>query len=135
MLPLKPQSVQDFGNGAQSGAAVLAGINTKCCKLRVRPLNSTSTPRRSDGFFLSYIFGAICESFSFLFEESIHCLLQGELSCYIFFSISAGQHSKSRLCLLRLRGMYYRLCDVVCFIIFSLLSLYFLLASYIILDK
>ena len=74
VLPLKPQSVQDFGNGAQSGAAVLAGINTKCCKLRVRPSNSTSTPRRSDGFFLSYIFGAICESFSFLFEESIHSL-------------------------------------------------------------
>ena len=83
VLPLPPQSVQDFGNGAQSGAAVLAGINTKCCKLRVRPSNSTSTPRRSDGFFLSYIFGAICESFSFLFEESIHCLLQGEL-LYIF---------------------------------------------------
>ena len=83
LLTLKPQSVQDFGNGAQSGAAVLAGINTKCCKLRVRPSNSTSTPRRSDGFFLSYIFGAICESFSFLFEESIHCLLQGEL-LYIF---------------------------------------------------
>ena len=83
VLPLKPQSVQDLGNGAQSGAAVLAGINTKCCKLRVRPSNSTSTPRRSDGFFLSYIFGAICESFSFLFEESIHCLLQREL-LYIF---------------------------------------------------
>ena len=25
VLPLKPQSVQDFGNGAQSGAAVLVG--------------------------------------------------------------------------------------------------------------
>ena len=25
MLPLQPQSVQDFGNGGQSGAAVLAG--------------------------------------------------------------------------------------------------------------
>ena len=25
VLPLPPQSVQDFGNGAQSGAAVLAG--------------------------------------------------------------------------------------------------------------
>ena len=25
VLPLQPQSVQDFGNGAQSGAAVLAG--------------------------------------------------------------------------------------------------------------
>ena len=30
-------------------------------------------------FFLSYIFGAICGSFRFLFYESIHCLLQGEL--------------------------------------------------------
>ena len=73
LLTLKPQSVQDFGNGAQSGEAVLAGINTKCCTLRVRPWNSTSTPRRSDGFFLSYIFGAICESFSFLFEQSGNC--------------------------------------------------------------
>ena len=25
VLPLQPQSLQDFGNGAQSGAAVLAG--------------------------------------------------------------------------------------------------------------
>ena len=55
VLPLPPQSVQDFGNGAQSGAAVLAGINTKCCKLRVRPSNSTSTPGRHDGFFFSFV--------------------------------------------------------------------------------
>ena len=73
-------------------------------------------------------------------KASVFCLRRVfityyRVSCYIFFSVSAGQHSKSRPCLLRLRGMYYRLCDVVCFIIFSLLSLYFLLASYIILDK
>ena len=42
------------------------------------------------------------------------------MSCYIFFSVSAGQQSKSRQCLLGLRGMYYRLCVVVCFIIFLL---------------
>ena len=46
------------------------------------------------------------------------------MSCYTFFSVSAGQHSKSRPCLLGLRGMYYRLFAVVCFIIF-LLSLNF----------
>ena len=27
------------------------GRNTKCCKLRIRPSNSTSTPGRHDGFF------------------------------------------------------------------------------------
>ena len=30
-------------------------------------------------FFLSYNFCAICGTFCFLFEEGIHCLLQGEL--------------------------------------------------------
>ena len=28
VLPLQPQSLQDFGNGAQSGAAVLAGTQS-----------------------------------------------------------------------------------------------------------
>ena len=53
------------------------------------------------------------------------------VSCYLFFFVSAGQHSKSPTCLgmgnKEIRGMYYRLCAVVCFII-CLLSLYFLLA-------
>ena len=52
------------------------------------------------------------------------------VSCYLFFFVSAGQHSKSPTCLgmgnKEIRGMYYLLCVVVCFIIF-LLSLYFLL--------
>ena len=49
-------------------------------------------------FFLSYIFGAICESFSFLFEESIHCLLQGEL-LYIFFPfVRVSILSLARVC-------------------------------------
>ena len=94
------------------------GRNTKCCKLRIR----------HDGFFFfRTFFCAICGSSCFLFEESIF-IAYYRVSCYIFFSVSKGQHSKSRPCLLGLRGMYYRLCDVVCFIIFSLLSLYFLLA-------
>ena len=41
-------------------------------------------------------------------KASVFCLRRVfiayySVSCYIFFSISAGQHSKSRLCLLRLR--------------------------------
>ena len=103
------------------------GRNTKCCKLRIRPSNSTSTPKRHDGFFsLSYIFCAICGSSCFLFEESIF-IAYYRVRCYTFFSVSAGQHSKPRPCLLGLRGMYYRLCAVVYFIIF-LLSLYLKLA-------
>ena len=103
------------------------GRNTKRCKLRIRPSNSTSTPGRHDGFFFSFVhFCAICGCSCFLFEVSIF-IAYYRVSCYIFFSVSAGQHSKSRPCLLRLRGMYYRLCAVVCFTIF-LLSLYFLLA-------
>ena len=110
-----------FGNGAQSGAAVLARTqNAVSSVLGLR----TPLLHQGDmtGFFLSYIFCAIC----FLFEESIF-IAYYRVSCYIFFSVSAGQHSKSRPCLLGLRGMYYRLCAIVCFIIF-LLSLYFLLA-------
>ena len=110
------------------------GRNTKCCKLRVRPSDSTSTPRRRDGFFFF-------RTFLVLFvEASVFCfrrvfIAYYRVSCYIFFSVSTSQHSKTRPCLLRLRWMCYRLCDVVCFIIFSLLSLSFLLASYIILNK
>ena len=125
VLPLQPQSVQDFGNGAQSGAAVLARTqNAVSSVLGLR----TPLLHQGDmtGFFLSYIFCAICGCSCFLFEESIF-IAYYRVSCYIFFSVSAGQHSKSRPCLLGLRGMYYRLCAVVCFIIF-LLSLYFLLA-------
>ena len=58
VLPLQPQSVQDFGNGAQSGAAVLAGTqNAVSYVLDLRP----SLLRHGDltDFFLSYIFGAI----------------------------------------------------------------------------
>ena len=72
-----------FGNGAQSDAAVLAGTqNTVSYVLVLR------TPLLRQGgmtdFFLSKVFCAICGSSSVLFQESIHCLLQGEL-LYIYF--------------------------------------------------
>ena len=77
-LPLQPYSVQDFDNGAQSGAAVLAGT-----KNAVSYVLGLRTPLLRQGdmtdFFLSYNFCAICGTFCFLFEEGIHCLLQGEL--------------------------------------------------------
>ena len=102
VLSSQPQSVQDFGNGAQSGAAVLAGTqNTVSSVLGLR------TPLLRQGgmtdFFLSYIFCAICGCPCFLFEESIFIACY-RVSCYIFFSVSAGQYSKFRLCLLGLRG-------------------------------
>ena len=125
VLPLQPQSVQDFGNGAQSGAAVLAGTQNA-----VSSVLGLRTPLLHQGdmtdFFLSYFFCAICGCSCFLFEENIF-IAYYRVRCYIFFSVSVGQHSKSRPCLLGLRGMYYRLCAVACFIMF-LLSLYFLLA-------
>ena len=83
VLPLQPQSVQDFGNGAHSGAAVLART-----KNAVSSVLGLRTPFLRQGdmtnfFFLSYTFCAICGSSCFLFEEGIRCLLQGEL-LYIF---------------------------------------------------
>ena len=97
---------------------------------RVRPSNSTSTSRRHDGFFFFRTF------FVLSVKAPVFCL--GRLfiacyrvSCYLFFFVSAGQHSKSPTCLgmgnKEIKGMYYRLCAVVCLII-CLLSLYFLLA-------
>ena len=124
VLPLQPQSVQDFGNGAQSGAAVLAGTQNA-----VSYVLGLRTPLLRQGEVTVFFF----RTFLVLFvKASVFCLRRVfiayyRVSCYIFFSVSAGQHSKSRPCLLRLRGMYYRLCAVVCFTIF-LLSLYFLLA-------
>ena len=124
VLPLQPQSVQDFGNGALSGAAVLAGTqNAVSHVLGLRfPLL-----RQGDmtDLFLLYTFGAICGSFCFLFEESIHCLLQGEL-LFIFLPFCGPTFRVSPV-FVRTQGMYYRLCAGVWFIIF-LLSLYFLLA-------
>ena len=61
------------------------GRNTKRCKLRIRPSNSTSTPGRHDGFFFSFVH-FLCYLWMLLFPvwgEYIHCLLQGEL-LYIF---------------------------------------------------
>ena len=96
VLPLQPQSSQDFGNGAQSSAAVLAGTqNALSYVLGLR------TPLLHQGdmtdLFLSYIFSATCGSFCFLFEESIHYLLQGEL-LFIFLPF-CGPASQSCPCL------------------------------------
>ena len=44
VLPLQPQSVRDFGNGAQSGVAVLAGTQNAVSSVLGRI-------RRHDGFF------------------------------------------------------------------------------------
>ena len=113
---MKPQSVQDFGNGAQSGVAVLTGTQNA-----VSYVLGLRTPLLRQGEVTVFFF----RTFLVLFvEASVFCfrrvfIAYYRVSCYIFFSVSAGQHSKSRPCLLRLRGMYYRLCDVVCFIIFS----------------
>ena len=122
---MQPQPVHDFGNGAHSGAAVLARTQNAVSYVRIRPSNSTSTPRRHDGFFF---IRTVCAVLSV--EAPAFCLRRVfiayyRVSCYIFFSVSAGQHSKPRPCLLGLMGMYYRLFALVCFIIF-LLSLYFL---------
>ena len=115
VLPLQPQSVQDFGNGALSGAAVLAGTqNAVSHVLGLRfPLL-----RQGDmtDLFLLYTFGAICGSFCFLFEESIHCLLQGEL-LFIFLPFCGPTFRVSPV-FVRTQGMYYRLCAGVWFIIF-----------------
>ena len=98
VLPLQPQSVQDFGIWSSVRCGCL-GRNAKCCKLRVRPEDSTSTPRRRDGFFfLSHIFGAICGSFRFLFRR-------------VFVAYYRASLARERL--LGLRGMYYRLCGGV----------------------
>ena len=81
VLPLQPQSLQGFGNEAQSGAAVLAGTQNAVSYMYVLGLR-TPLLRQGDmtDLFLSYILVcAISESFCFLFEESIHYLLQGEL--------------------------------------------------------
>ena len=54
VLPLQPQSVQDFGNGAQSGAAVLAGTqNAVSSVLGLR----TPLLHQGDmtGFFFSFV--------------------------------------------------------------------------------
>ena len=93
------------------------GWNTKCCKLRLRPSNSTSTPRRHDGFFSFVQFLRYLWNHLFSVWEGYSLPITGWV---IYLSVS-------RPCLLALRGMYYRLCAVVCFIIF-LLSPYFLLA-------
>ena len=87
VLPLQPQSVQDFGNGAQLGAAVLAGTqNAVSYVLGLR----TPLLRQGDmtDFFLSYNFCAICGTFCFLFEEGIHCLLPCELFICPFLWVS-----------------------------------------------
>ena len=81
--PLQPQSVQDFGNGAQSGAAVLAGTQNDASSVLDLRTPLLRQGDMKDFFFLSYIFCAICGSSCFLFEEGIRCLLQGEL-LYIF---------------------------------------------------
>ena len=113
VLPLQPQSVQDFGNEAQSDAAVLAGKqNTVSYVLGLR------TPFLRQGGMTKFFF---FRKFSVLSVEApMFCLRRVfiayyRVSCYIFFSVSAGQHSKSRPCWLGLRGMYYRLSDVICF--------------------
>ena len=78
------QSVQDFGNGAQSGAAVLAGTqNAVSSVLGLR----TPLLHQGDmtGFFFSFVH-CLCYLWMLLFPvwgEYIHCLLQGEL-LYIF---------------------------------------------------
>ena len=80
-------------------------------------------------FFLSYIFVLSVKA-------PVFCLRRVFIACYrvsgyLFFFVSAGQHSKSPTCLgmgnKEIRGMYYRLCAVVCFMIF-LLSLYFFIS-------
>ena len=96
---------------------------------RVRPSNSTSTSRGHDGFFSFVHF--LCYLWKLLFSVWGDYSLPVTGCCYLFFFVSAGQHSQSPTCLgmgnKEIRGMYYRLCAVVCFIIF-LLSPYFLLA-------
>ena len=82
VLPLQPQSVQDFGIWSSVRCGCL-GRNTKCCKLRVRPSDSTSTPRRRDGFFFF-------RTFLVLFvEASVFCFTRVfiayyRVSCYLF---------------------------------------------------
>ena len=125
MLPLQPQSVQDFGNGAQSGAAVLAGTQNA-----VSSVLGLRTPLLRQGGMTDFFF--FRTFFVLSVEVPVFCLRRifiayYRVSCYIFFTVSLGQHSKSRPCLLGLRGMYYRLFALVCFIILLLL-LYFLLA-------
>ena len=98
VLPLQPQSVQDFGIWSSVRCGCL-GRNAKCCKLRVRPEDSTSTPRRRDRLFFF-------RTFLVLFvEASVFCL--GEYSLPITGRVSPVT------CLLGLRGMYYRLCGGV----------------------
>ena len=104
VLPLQPQSVQDFGNGAQSGAAVLAGTQNA-----VSYVLGLRTPLLRQGGMTDFFF---FRKFSVLSVEApVFCLRRVfnayyRVSCYIFFSVSAGQHSKSRPCLLGLRGIY-----------------------------
>ena len=65
VLTLQPQSLHDFGNGAKSGAAFLAGIqNAVSYALGLR----TPLLRQGDmtDLFLSYNFSVICGSVSFL---------------------------------------------------------------------
>ena len=119
---LQPQSVTLISTRFWQWSSVRCGClgrNTKCCN--ISSVLGLRTPLLRQGgmtdFFLSYTFFAICGSSYFLFEESIF-IAYYRVSCFMFFSVSAGQHFKSRPCLLGLWGMYYRLCAVVCFIFY-----------------
>ena len=101
VLPLQPQSVQDFGNGAQSGAAVLAGTQNA-----VSYVLGLRTPLLRQGEVTVFFFRTLLVLFV---KASVFCLRRVfiayyRVSCYIFFSVSAGQHSKSRPCFVGTRG-------------------------------
>ena len=64
---------------------------------RARPSNSTSTPRRRDGFLASFCsvhsFCASCELF-----WSYVLLTTAGVSCCLYYSVSVGRHSVFRPC-------------------------------------
>ena len=68
VLHLQPQTVQDVGNEAQSGASASAAVLEHTCNAiqpRARPSNTTSTPRRRDEILL------LCTFFALVLEGSV----------------------------------------------------------------
>ena len=83
VLSSQPQSVQDFWQWSSVRCGCL-GRNTKYCKLRISPSNSTSTPRRHDGFFFFRKFSVLSvEAPVFCFRRVF--IAYYRVSCYIIF--------------------------------------------------
>ena len=92
-----PRDVDDgFQSCASTSVAVLELANSVAP--RARPSNSTSTPRRRDGFLASFCsvhsFCASCE----LFWSYVLPATAG-VSCCLHYSVSVGRHSVFRPCL------------------------------------